>query len=263
MADTSIHPEIYAVIGAALLGALIGQFLSFYRQKRQDYEELKSIIRLISLLDEQEIQVKIDYEDSFLWYLREELFRSYKQNILYLDDAGPAILNLIRQFPDPSQHQPSGYLDEHQLKEDAAHAFQILERMSWLKTVWLTILGFIGLSQMEHGDRLEAFLAEEDLELAMQQVDDQQFDSTSGEPVLGYVIPNSRLGKIFIAWFASFFLIVASSVGILLGGAFTPLIESALVMGAIVITIVFFGIYTLIQSLGVPIKADDLELGDD
>lgn len=101
MADTGIQPEIYAVIGAALLGALIGQFLSFYRQQRQQLEELKRILRLLSQLDDEEIVTKLGHDDSFLWYLREQLFQSYKENTLYLAEIEATILDLIRSFPSP------------------------------------------------------------------------------------------------------------------------------------------------------------------
>lgn len=257
MAGTDIQPEIYAVIAAALLGALIGQFLSFYRQRRQHFEELKSILRLISLLDEEEIPIKIDREESFLWFLREELFQSYKENILYLDSAGTLVLELIRQFPDPGMDEPSGYLDEEELKNDSAEAYRMLDEISPLQVLYLSILGFLGLSQEKHGDRLEEFLEEQDTETTISQLD---LDGDS--PVTGYVIPQSRLGKITLVWMASILLIIAAAVGIFLAGVYNQVVETAIMVGVVVISVLAFTTTVFVQLIGTKVRSSDFEQED-
>lgn len=257
MAEPLIQPEIYAVIGAALFGALLGQFFSFYRQKRQDFEELKSILRLISLFDQEEIRTKIDQEHSFPWYLREELFQSYKSNILYLGESAPSVLKLIREFPSPDIDKPSGYLNEDALIEGAETAYNQLDRINPARMLWLTILGFLGISQEEHGNAIDEFLDEGEVPKTTTELDIEP-GTLPPPPIgskVGYIVPISRMLKIGIVWFFSVLLIIAAAVGIFLTGTFTRTIEIALAGSLFMLVIGFFVVYSVITFMGQPVTS--------
>lgn len=184
-------PEVWAIIIAAFLGAIIGQFLSFYRKRRQDLEELKATLYLIAQLNEQDINSKIDRDDSVLWYLREELYQRFKSNILYLRDTHEEVLNVIRLYPSKQMADRTQYTPPSELRQAAKKAFESLDQIKWYQLVWQSILGFLGLSQQKYADVLNEYLETTDKPLEEREL--EKMDSLEDmEPIEGLWIPSQK-----------------------------------------------------------------------
>lgn len=214
MVHTHFSPEVWAIILAAFLGAIIGQFLSFYRKRRRDLEELKATLYLIAQLNKQDIDSKINRDDSVLWYLREELYQRFKSNILYLRDAHKEVLTVIRLYPSKQMDDRIGYTAPSELQQAAKKAFESLEQIKWYQLVWQSILGFLGLSQQKYADVLNEYLETTDKPLEGQEperMDSLEVEDREGvEPaeglwissqkytVLKYIMPILLLGVVVI-----------------------------------------------------------------
>lgn len=197
MASTiEFAPEVWAIILAAFLGAIVGQFLSFYRSQRQEIEELKATLYLIAQLDVEDIDSKIDRPDSILWYLREELYEGFKSNILYLRDPYEDVLDVVRLFPSEQMDSPTEYTSPSKLKQAARQAFESLDQIKWYQLFWQSILGFFGFSQTQYSDVLEEYL--ETNEVTLEDVDEFTLDDKEIDGVepatQGIWIPSPRFG---------------------------------------------------------------------
>lgn len=159
MANSLQTLQIIALVVSAFLGAITAQLLSFYRERRLQLEELKNILYIISTLEEEEMLNKARSSGSFFWSLREELFENYKKNTLYLQENSKGVMRVIRAFPiDDNTTVPE--FQETELKHAAASAYQSLDEIRPRQIFWQSLLGFVGLSEEKHADKLEMFIEE-------------------------------------------------------------------------------------------------------
>lgn len=252
MVDPSIQLQILAVLIAALVGALIGQFLSFYRTKRQQLESLKNTLHLISQLHEQEISVKLDQDDSFLWYLRDELYQSYKENVLYLGEVQPIVLDVIRKFPSKGMENRSNNTSPRDLKRDAKKAYQRLDEIRPRQTFYLAVLGFLGFSQDKHGDRLEQLIEDLDSSASSPNTESEQEDA---KELTGFLIPESQVLRIQVSGILGVALILAATLILLYFVNLDQTVEFALLVGSTIVVFVGFAAVSLM-----PMKGDEITI---
>lgn len=181
MVSSAPSLQIIALILSAFLGAITAQFLSFYRERRHQLEEIKNILYLISTLEEGEIRDKAGSPNSFFWSLREELFNGYKKNTLFLGERTDQVMNVIREFPNEEGPHTFSF-DETGLKFTAQSAYRSLDEINPRQIFWQSLLSFVGFSQEKHADKLEVFLEEANID-----------NSDSTQSIKGYFISKERL----------------------------------------------------------------------
>ena len=97
---------LVAFFGAAV-GALLGQFLTYYRRKKENIERLISLLEWLNRLEPIEVSEGVAYSDSFVWKLWDSLFTSYETNYPILNDSAKFHLQeILSSFSILRDHSP-------------------------------------------------------------------------------------------------------------------------------------------------------------
>jgi len=95
MALPSLAVELFVVFFGAVSGVLFGQFLVYYRNRKEKIDQLNNLIGWLERTNHQIIFEQCRVEGSFLWQLHEQLLESYSETTMLLNDKERRILENI------------------------------------------------------------------------------------------------------------------------------------------------------------------------
>lgn len=91
----SIAFELSVVFFGAVSGVLSGQFLVYYRNRKEKIDQLNNLIGWLERTSPQIIFEQCMIEDSFVWQLHEQLLESYSETTMLLNHRERRILENI------------------------------------------------------------------------------------------------------------------------------------------------------------------------
>lgn len=91
----SLAVELSVVFFGAISGVLLGQFLVYYRNRREKIDQLNNLVGWLERTNGQIIFEQCMIEGSFVWQLHEQLLESYSETTMLLDDKERRILENI------------------------------------------------------------------------------------------------------------------------------------------------------------------------
>lgn len=91
----SLVIELSVVFFGAVSGVLFGQFLVYYRNRKEKIDQLNNLIGWLERTNHQIIFEQCMIEDSFVWQLHEQLLESYSETTMLLNDRERRALESI------------------------------------------------------------------------------------------------------------------------------------------------------------------------
>ena len=91
----SLAFELSVVFFGAISGVLSGQFLVYYRNRKEKIDQLNNLIGWLERTNSQIIFEQCMIEDSFMWQLHEQLLESYSETTMLLDHRERRLLENI------------------------------------------------------------------------------------------------------------------------------------------------------------------------
>lgn len=91
----SLAFELSVVFFGAVSGVLSGQFLVYYRNRKEKIDQLNNLIGWLERTNHQIIFEQCLIDDSFVWQLHEQLLESYSETTMLLDLRERRILEII------------------------------------------------------------------------------------------------------------------------------------------------------------------------
>ncbi|WP_042663267.1 hypothetical protein [Haloferax sp. ATB1] len=82
----SLAVEFSVVFFGAVSGVLLGQFLVYYRNRKEKIDQLNNVIGWLERTSGQIIFEQCMIEGSFVWQLHEQLLESYSETTMLLND---------------------------------------------------------------------------------------------------------------------------------------------------------------------------------
>jgi len=91
----SLAFELSVVFFGAVAGVLSGQFLVYYRNRKEKVDQLNNLIGWLERTNQQIIFEQCMIEDSFVWQIHEELLESYSETTMLLNQRERRLLENI------------------------------------------------------------------------------------------------------------------------------------------------------------------------
>lgn len=91
----SLAIEFSVVFFGAVSGVLLGQFLVYYRNKKEKIDQLNNLIGWLERTNHQIIFEQCMIESSFVWQLHEQLLESYSETTMLLNHTNRRALENI------------------------------------------------------------------------------------------------------------------------------------------------------------------------
>ena len=88
----SLAVELSVVFFGAVSGVLLGQFLVYYRNRKEKIDQLNNLVGWLERTNHQIIFDQCMIEGSFVWQLHEDLLESYSETTMLLNDKERRIL---------------------------------------------------------------------------------------------------------------------------------------------------------------------------
>lgn len=148
MADGFIAGLLVAFFGSAV-GALLGQFLSFYRQSISDIENVVNILHLIESMDAEAVNWTANNPNAPVWQLRDKLYTAVVSSQgLLSNEANTEINSILSTFDKIQANTPKSVPTENFIHTDSVNslnhhaesALQKTERIGWWECTRLFFL---------------------------------------------------------------------------------------------------------------------------
>lgn len=95
MVVQSLAFELSVVFIGAISGVLSGQFLIYYRNRKEKLDQLNNLIGWLERTNHQIIFEQCMIEGSFIWQLHEQLLESYSETTMLLNDRERRLLENV------------------------------------------------------------------------------------------------------------------------------------------------------------------------
>ncbi|RKD85228.1 hypothetical protein [Halopiger aswanensis] len=116
----SLAFELSVVFFGAVSGVLSGQFLVYYRNRKEKIDQLNNLIGWLERTNHQIIFEQCMIEDSFIWQLHEQLLESYSETTMLLNDRERRVLeNILTELSRLKQIEHSDLEMDDTLNPDA------------------------------------------------------------------------------------------------------------------------------------------------